>query len=150
MATTILIKGIISIFTYWLQFNILFILCDLDVVANSTTTITTTTSSSILGLNQINGKSSTKGYLNWSTNIYVCDETWKIGSQHLKPFSFCSDIDFDLSFLTTIRILMMQNEIFSISLSSTANSIGQACHITKREKTMKLSKLVNKATLKLE
>lgn len=53
MATTILIKGIISIFTYWLQFNILFILCDLDIVANSTTT---TTTKSILGLNQINGK----------------------------------------------------------------------------------------------
>lgn len=49
MDATILIKGIISIFTYWLQFNILFILCDLDIVANTT--------NNILGLNQTNGKS---------------------------------------------------------------------------------------------
>lgn len=46
MDATILIKGIISIFTYWLQFNILFILCDLDIVTNTT--------NNILGLNQTN------------------------------------------------------------------------------------------------
>lgn len=49
MDTTILMKGIISIFTYWLQFNVLFILCDLDIVTNTT--------NNILGLNQTNGKS---------------------------------------------------------------------------------------------
>jgi hypothetical protein len=49
MDATILLKGIISIFTYWLQFNILFILCDLDIAANTT--------NNILGLNQTNGKS---------------------------------------------------------------------------------------------
>lgn len=49
MDATVLIKGIISIFTYWLQFNILFILCDLDIAANTT--------NNILGLNQTNGES---------------------------------------------------------------------------------------------
>lgn len=54
MDATTLIKTVISIFTYWLQFNILFILCDLDIVANTTANI------NILGLNQTNGKSNKK------------------------------------------------------------------------------------------
>ena len=54
MDATVLIKGIISIFTYWLQFNILFILCDLDIVALDNVANTT---NNILGLNQTNGES---------------------------------------------------------------------------------------------
>lgn len=73
MATTILIKGIISIFTYWLQFNILFILCDLDIVANSTTT---TTTKSILGLNQINGKLKKKENQIWSLLCCMMSIVW--------------------------------------------------------------------------
>lgn len=51
MEATILIKGIISILTYWLQFNILFTLtlCDIDIAANIT-------NSNMLGLNFTNGE----------------------------------------------------------------------------------------------
>jgi hypothetical protein len=61
MDTTILMKGIISIFTYWLQFNILFILCDLDIVTNTT--------NNILGLNQTNGKSNNRFKLGLFNNV---------------------------------------------------------------------------------
>ena len=65
MEVAVFIKGIISIFTYWprfvpypklvvltmlsLQFNILFIVCDLVTVANVST-------NNILGLSQSNGE----------------------------------------------------------------------------------------------
>lgn len=51
MESTILIKRIISIITYWMLFNILIILCDLDINTNNAKTNYNT-----FGLNHTNGK----------------------------------------------------------------------------------------------
>lgn len=71
MDATTLIKTVISIFTYWLQFNILFILCDLDIVANTTANI------NILGLNKTNGKSNKKSKIR--LNLIMLKLTEKMG-----------------------------------------------------------------------